>query len=219
MTKKILILAVIILFLVVGYIVTIHQNQNNVINNSNQPQPIATVNTTSTNLPLASQLLPPISQAAIRITKKPFGIKVSPQNSPVQPERFSGYHTGVDFETFPSEANIDVPVMAITGGKIIYQQWVSGYGGVVIQSGTINGQTVTILYGHLNISSVKQKIGDTIAAGDQIAVLGQGHSRQTDGERKHLHLGIHLGTKIDLLGYIQNQTELSGWLDWQSLVK
>ena len=36
----------------------------------------------------------PISNPLERIIKKPFGIKINPANSPVQPERFSGYHTG-----------------------------------------------------------------------------------------------------------------------------
>ena len=38
----------------------------------------------------------PIGQTEERITKKPFGIKISPENSPISPERFSGYHTGID---------------------------------------------------------------------------------------------------------------------------
>lgn len=40
----------------------------------------------------------PIAEFEKRITKKPFGIYITPQNSPVQPERFTGYHTGVDVE-------------------------------------------------------------------------------------------------------------------------
>lgn len=40
-----------------------------------------------------------------RITKKPFGVFVTPQNSPVNPERFRGYHTGTDFEVFENELN------------------------------------------------------------------------------------------------------------------
>ena len=41
-----------------------------------------------------------------RITKKPFGIFITTQNSPVQPERFSGYHTGVDVEYKDAEGRI-----------------------------------------------------------------------------------------------------------------
>ena len=38
----------------------------------------------------------PLSQALERITKKPFGLKISPQNSPVAPEKFSGLHAVKD---------------------------------------------------------------------------------------------------------------------------
>jgi hypothetical protein len=73
---------------------------------------------TSTTLPAAatSSLVLPISSAAKRITKKPFGLKVSPTDSPVKPERFSGYHTGTDFEILPGEENKDVPIYAICNG-------------------------------------------------------------------------------------------------------
>ncbi|MCL5774898.1 MAG: hypothetical protein M1333_01655, partial [Patescibacteria group bacterium] len=57
-------------------------------------------------------LFPPLDKALERVTKKPFGIKISPQNSPVSPERFSGFHTGVDFETFPDEQDTGVSVYA-----------------------------------------------------------------------------------------------------------
>src|SRR5438105_4096773 len=49
------------------------------------------------------KLTPPIGNSLSRVTKKPFGIYITPQNSPVQPEKFKGYHTGVDFETTADE--------------------------------------------------------------------------------------------------------------------
>ncbi len=52
----------------------------------------------------------PIANAKSRITKKTFGLFVSPQNSPVLPEKFTGYHTGVDFETFLGDENTDINV-------------------------------------------------------------------------------------------------------------
>ncbi|MGE5392302.1 MAG: hypothetical protein ACM3NH_00970 [Candidatus Saccharibacteria bacterium] len=39
----------------------------------------------------------PLADWQERVTKKPFGIFVSPGHSPVDPERFRGYHTGTDF--------------------------------------------------------------------------------------------------------------------------
>lgn len=159
----------------------------------------------------------PISKAKERITKKPFGIYITPQNSPVQPERFAGYHTGTDFETFPEEQDADVPVHAIVSGKIVLEKWASGYGGVLVESSEINNSPVTIIYGHLNLASINKKTGENLEAGEQVGFLGKGYSQQTDGERKHLHLGIHRGAGVDIKGYVKNKGELSSWIDPMSL--
>ncbi|MFA6215625.1 MAG: M23 family metallopeptidase [Patescibacteria group bacterium] len=175
--------------------------------------------TTSDALPKDTETVKePIKDASSRVTKKPFGLKVSPSNSPVQPERFSGYHTGVDFETFSGEADSVVAIKAACSGTVIYKQRVSGYGGVFIQSCELETKPVTVLYGHLAISSISLKIGDKVAAGELIGNLGQGFSAETDGERKHLHLGIHQGKNIDLRGYVQKPEELSQWLDITKLL-
>ena len=93
----------------------------------------------------------------------------------------------------------------------------NGYGGVAIQGCQLDGESITVVYGHLNITSVKYKIGDQIEAGGMIALLGNDKSAQTDGERKHLHLGIHKGSGVNILGYVQNQSDLSRWVDPCSL--
>jgi hypothetical protein len=161
----------------------------------------------------------PISNARARITKKPFGIYVTPKNSPVNPERFTGYHTGVDFETTPAEQNVDVPIYAVCAGKLFYTNWVKGYGGVAVESCTLNGQPVTVLYGHLNFASIMSSVAGTpLAAGQKLAVLGKGYSTQTDGERKHLHLAVHRGATINFLGYVQSKSALSAWVDAATLI-
>ncbi|MDP1845177.1 MAG: hypothetical protein Q8L09_00330 [Candidatus Moranbacteria bacterium] len=43
--------------------------------------------------------------------------------------------------------------------------------------------------------------------------MGKAYGAETDGERKHLHLGIHKGAGVNILGYVQSKAELSGWLD------
>ncbi len=160
----------------------------------------------------------PLSSAAERITKKPFGIKVSPQNSPIQPEKFSGYHTGVDFEIFPGEENIDVPVSVICQGILIYKNYVKGYGGVAIEKCTINQEVVTVLYGHLKLSSITNRVGDELFTDAKIAILGKAYSQETDGERKHLHLSIHKSSAIELRGYVSKVSELSAWIDPQKIL-
>jgi len=43
--------------------------------------------------------------------------------------------------------------------------------------------------------------------------LGTGFSSETDGERKHLHLAIHKGSSVNILGYVQTKALLFDWLD------
>jgi len=165
--------------------------------------------------PVVSQTFfqPPLDRAGERVTKKTFGLYVTPQNSPVQPEKFTGYHTGADFEIFPNELNLAVSVRAICGGKLILKKYATGYGGVVVEACLLNNQPITVIYGHLKLSSITKNIGQTLSAGETIGVLGAAYSSETNGERKHLHLGIHKGTSINILGYVQTKSALNAWID------
>jgi murein DD-endopeptidase MepM/ murein hydrolase activator NlpD len=167
-------------------------------------------NLATATLPLFS---PPLEKSKERVTKKTFGMFITPKNSPVQPEIFSGYHTGTDFEIFSEELAADVSVKAICDGNIVAKKYASGYGGVTVESCQINNETTTVIYGHLKLSSVNKNAGDEIKSGDTLGILGANKSVETDGERKHLHLGIHKGIDINIKGYVQSQSELSGWLD------
>ncbi|MEK7067480.1 MAG: M23 family metallopeptidase, partial [Patescibacteria group bacterium] len=141
------------------------------------------------------------------------GAYVTPQNSPVSPERFSGYHTGIDLEIFSNEAGIPVEARAVCGGTLLKKDYVSGYGGVAAQSCTLDGALITVLYGHLKLDSIALSVGDTISAGDFLGILGAGYTSETDGERKHLHLSFRRGEEIDLRGYAADKAELDNWID------
>ncbi len=167
----------------------------------------------------AAALAAPMVGAVDRVTKKPFGLYITPKDSPVSPERFIGFHTGVDFETASGEQKIDVPIYAICSGKLLIKEWASGYGGVINMSCTVNGQAVTVTYGHLRLASVGAKIGETIARGEKLGVLGAGYSAETDGERKHLHLGIHKGGAAKLNGYVATKAELASWINALDYIK
>lgn len=160
---------------------------------------------------------PPLDRAGERVTKKNFGQFITPQNSPVKPERFRGYHTGTDFEIFPEELNADVPVRAICDGKIAVKKIATGYGGLLVQNCELDNNPIAVIYGHLKLASVTKKAGEALAKGEKIGILGKAGSVETGGERKHLHLGVRKGSAIDIRGYVQNQAELSGWLDPCSL--
>lgn len=170
------------------------------------------LSTRSPSSPLSTPQ-PPLDKASQRVTKKKFGTYVTPKNSPVQPERFMGYHTGVDFEILPDEKTQDVTVHAVCSGTLVLKEYASGYGGVATQSCSLNGESITVIYGHLRLSSIALNDGDSIETGEKLGVLGTGYSSETDGERKHLHLAFHKGTATNILGYVSSKDQLSDWID------
>ena len=163
-----------------------------------------------------SQFALPVVNYKTGQTKKHFGQYITPQNSPVQPERFTGYHTGVDIEQV--QDNTDVPVYAIADGTVRYINYVSGYGGVIVIQFDYNGQAYTALYGHIRLASATAKVDGKVTKGEKLAVLGAPYSSETNGERKHLHFSIHKGSSIELRGYVQNQSELSSWIDPNTII-
>ena len=180
-----------------------------------EPTSNPTVMPSNTTAPQASaEFSPPIDQFAERITKKFFGTYITAQNSPVQPERFKGFHTGVDVEY--SDVTTDVSVYALADGKIVYSKIVSGYGGVFIMEFSLNGSPHTALYGHIRPSSLPRQ-GATTTKGEKLAGLGTGYSSETNGERRHLHFAILSDNQINLLGYVQQKSQLSNWIDPMSL--
>lgn len=160
-----------------------------------------------------SEFLSPLSRAGERVTKKPFGMVITPETSPVQPERFRGYHVGTDFETFEEEAEADIVVRAICSGPVLLKQQASGYGGVVVQRCFRAQEPMTIIYGHLRLKSVEKVVGEELLAGEALGLLGTGESQETDGERKHLHVGIRSGSEVDIRGYVVSKPELEEWID------
>ena len=157
-----------------------------------------------------TSLVEPVAEFKKRITKKPFGIFITPQDSPVQPEKFTGYHNGVDIEY--QDSITEVPIYAIADGTVVYASTASGYGGVVSIQHQINGQNYMAIYGHLNPASLI-KNNSTVKAGQKIGILGEGFSNETDEERKHLHFSLRLGNNLNLAGYVKNKIDLDNWVD------
>lgn len=159
---------------------------------------------------LSQLLTEPVVNFHDRVTKKPFGIYITPTTSPIQPEKFSGYHTGVDVEFTDTEG--EVLVVAIADGEVIVSRRVNGYGGVSIVRHEINDENILTLYGHLDPSSLTTA-GEFVQAGEQIGHLGKGGTSETDGERKHLHIGMLRGNSVSYLGYVATEEALKGWYD------
>jgi murein DD-endopeptidase MepM/ murein hydrolase activator NlpD len=150
----------------------------------------------------------PTAEFKERITKKTFGQFITRENSPVQPERFSGYHTAVDVEY--SDVEGDVPVYALADSIIVLSRIATGYGGVFVLDFEYEGERRTAIYGHIKPSTLPV-VNTRFNKGDKIALLGKEYTSETDGERKHLHFGIRSDNQVSILGYVQSESELTGW--------
>lgn len=153
--------------------------------------------------PAASLIAFPVEQFRERDTLKEFGTWVDDG-------RFLGYHLGDDIEY--GDVADEVPVRAVADGTVLHAGWVSGYGGMMLVRHEVNGRTVNAIYGHLDPASLVKE-GETVKKGEQIAVLGDAFTHETDGRRKHLHFGLYEGTDLRFNGYTLDVNELATWID------
>lgn len=156
----------------------------------------------------------PIQTYSTHRTSKVFGQYIAPDAG----DRFSGYHTGDDVEV--DDINASAAVYAITGGTMIRRQTVPGYGGVVILKFSNNDITYHALYGHLDLDSVGIAVGEQVVAGQQLGLLGEDKSADTDGERKHLHFAIYPYTGTEqFAGYVDTEADIAKWIDPAAFLK
>lgn len=157
----------------------------------------------------------PIENGAKRATPLHFGMYVTPDpaTNPISPpERFVGYHVATDFEIKPSEADKEIAVYAVCTGTGTYAGFAGGYGGLITQECMLNDEKVTMIYGHLDLKSLPKQ-GTLLTKGEKIAILGAARSTDTDGNRKHLHFGIHKGWGSNYHGYAESAAEVKEFID------
>lgn len=157
----------------------------------------------------------PIEGGTHRATPLHFGLFVTPDpdNNPIDPpERFTGYHVATDFEVTEDEADKEIAIYAVCTGTGSYSGFAGGYGGLIVQECMLNNEKVSMIYGHLAIDSLPPK-GSLLTKGDKIGILGAAQSYDTDGNRKHLHFGIHKGWSGDYRGYALTKGEVDEFID------
>ncbi|OGJ61901.1 hypothetical protein A3C37_03725 [Candidatus Peribacteria bacterium RIFCSPHIGHO2_02_FULL_53_20] len=157
----------------------------------------------------------PIPSARNRPVALTFGMHVTTdaKENPIDPpERFDGYHAGLDYEVSASELDEEIPISAICSGSVLYSGFAEGYGGVLTQRCNISDASVTVIYGHLDGDGLASE-GTILAAGDRLGKLAPARSFWSDLNRKHLHLGIHKGEVPDMRGYVQEPMELEEFID------
>ncbi len=138
-------------------------------------------------------------------------------------DRFSGYHAGEDIEVPPEDLGPGeiqkVPVRAIANGTVKYLKWVSGYGGVMVIEHEVGDEVVNAIYGHIDIDSTSLKVGDRVIKSQFLANLGADKSKQTDGERQHLHFALYAGETLRINGYEKNVSNLKNWINPQDFFR
>lgn len=133
-------------------------------------------------------------------------------------DRFRGYHVGEDYEVpsedlGPGEVQ-EVPIRAIADGAVRYAGWVRGYGGVVvIAHDAVGADRINAIYGHLDIASVRVQKESPVKRGEVIGVIGEGGTRETDGERQHLHFALYAGDDLRLQGYERDAQTVRDWIN------
>lgn len=158
----------------------------------------------------------PIAGYTSRESYKNFGQLIGPQfyagKTDLFPNKFLGYHAGRDIEIRPDEKDKLIEVRAVGDGKISYMGQVSGYGGLILEQ--LDGTGDTALYGHLRLETSGIKSGSRVSGGEVMAYLGTAFSKETGGERKHLHFGIYKGSDLYFKGYEQTEKQLTEkWID------
>lgn len=132
-------------------------------------------------------------------------------------DRFTGYHVGEDIEVPQEDLGEgevqEVPVLSIADGTVSFLETIGGYGGVMRVQHDIDNEIITAIYGHIDVGSVEIAVGDRVEKGQFLANLGDHHSRETDGERQHLHFALYEGTDARLAGYERRVTAVDNWIN------
>lgn len=103
-------------------------------------------------------------------------------------------HTGIDFT--PGDG---FPVQAIANGVVTAAGYAADYGVNVTVQHEIDGQIVSSLYAHMQEGSMNLSIGDIVARGDLLGLVGD--SGLSTGA--HLHLAIIIGdAMVDPHGWL-----------------
>lgn len=97
--------------------------------------------------------------------------------------RWGTFHYGVDW----ANRSANVPVVAAASGVVIRSYYSSSYGNCVFIAHSINGQTYTTVYAHMESRGVGE--GAVVSKGQFIGYMG--NTGQSTG--KHLHFELHKG--------------------------
>ncbi|RRQ25318.1 peptidase [Rhodococcus sp. Eu-32] len=130
--------------------------------------------------PHSGTVVMPLREGTYHATS-PFGPRINPVTG--QDEG----HQGQDYS-----APAGTPIYAATAGTVVEAGPASGFGNWIIIDTTVDGQTVSTVYGHMNDDGIDVTEGQTVNAGDPIGKVG--NAGQSTGP--HLHFEVWSGTRL-----------------------
>lgn len=108
-----------------------------------------------------------------------------------------GQHPGIDFRT-----PVGTEVFAAAAGRVRTVGILAPFGYRILIDHNINGQLVSTMYGNLDYETIKVKAGDTVEAGDLLALTGD-----MTPDVSHLHYEIRiLGTGVKPLEWLEQNS-------------
>lgn len=108
----------------------------------------------------------------------------------------SSLHQGLDFTP-----GMGTPIGAVAAGKVRVSGTYFSYGNAVIIDHVVDGRQVSTLYGHMIPGSSPLKVGDTVAAGQFIGLVGS--SGVSTGAHLHLEVLMDGVTPIDPKAWLE----------------
>lgn len=121
------------------------------------------------------------------VVTSPFGMRIGPAGPTMGIMEF---HNGIDLV---NPLVSDPPIFAAAGGVVVFSDWTRGYGNYIIIQ---HDETTFSAYAHNQLNMVS--VGDTVQAGEQIAIMGTtGWSTGV-----HLHFEIMLNTTDMWSGHV-----------------
>ncbi|MBY4212622.1 peptidoglycan DD-metalloendopeptidase family protein [Rhodococcus fascians] len=136
--------------------------------------------TGATTAPHSGTVVMPLREGTYQATSA-FG----PRTNPVTGEREG--HQGQDYS-----APAGTPIYAVTDGTVVEAGPASGFGNWIIIDTTVDGRSLSTVYGHMNDDGVGVRAGQSVTAGDPIGAVG--NAGQSTGP--HLHFEVWPGTRL-----------------------
>jgi hypothetical protein len=127
-------------------------------------------------------------------------------------------HTGLD-----GVAPYGTPIYAPISGTLKEVQYHGGYGGTIIIEARGQGETITLLLGHLDGTTFAVRANTSVGEGQFLAKTAPYKSYWSGGYVDHIHMGIHRGGYYccgtacgggwNYLGYANSDCEKTNWYD------